>query len=119
MRGGPKAPESEWLRRSLAEFHPLLFGRREGLEFQSVPCEVSAHQLRFERFAMVRVPDTGPAARGRDALIRKLERDLARFNGIPATRREAECADEGAETCRALLAELYSKRLPPKTDEKL
>lgn len=55
---------------------------------------------------MVRVPNTTPTVRERYALIRKLERDLARFQAIPANRREDECADVGEQTCRALLAEL-------------
>lgn len=55
---------------------------------------------------MVRVPDVGPANRERAAIVRKLERDLARFQRIPTKRREAECADEGEATYRRLLAEL-------------
>jgi hypothetical protein len=58
---------------------------------------------------MVRVPDAGPGVREREALILKLENDLARFQRIPAARREAECANEGEATCRALLAELRSE----------
>lgn len=57
---------------------------------------------------MVRVPDAGPTVREREVLIRKLEKDLARFQRIPAKRRETECADEGEATCRALLADLRS-----------
>ena len=64
---------------------------------------------------MIRVPDVGPVAKERDARIRKLERDLARFQRIPAKRREAECADEGEATCRALLAELYGQNTPGTT----
>jgi hypothetical protein len=45
-----------------------------------------------------------PMARVR--LERKLRRDLARFEKIPASRREAECADAGEQLCRDLLAEL-------------
>lgn len=59
---------------------------------------------------MVQVPYAGSAVREREALIRKLERDLARFQRTPAIRREAECADEGEATCRALLAELYGQK---------
>lgn len=44
--------------------------------------------------------------RERVAQIRKLSSDLARFRNIPAHRREAECADEGEQTCKALLREL-------------
>ncbi|GAB5426640.1 MAG: hypothetical protein Devi2KO_00990 [Devosia indica] len=67
---------------------------------------------------MVRVPDVGPATREREALIRKLERDLRRFQRIPAKRRAAECADEGEATCRTLLAELYAfKRSSSSTGE--
>lgn len=58
---------------------------------------------------MVRVPDAGPVVRGREALIHKLEADLARFQRIPAHRRDAECADEGEATCRVLLAGLYGQ----------
>jgi hypothetical protein len=58
---------------------------------------------------MVRVPDAGPAVREREALIRKLEKDLARFQRIPTADREAECANEGEATCRALLAELQAQ----------
>lgn len=42
----------------------------------------------------------------RERLIRKLEADLARFRGIPAHRRAAECANEGEATCLALLRDL-------------
>ncbi len=59
-----------------------------------------------EAIPMDRVPDADPTVREREALIRKLEKDLARFQRIPDKRREAECADEGEATCRALLAEL-------------
>ena len=54
----------------------------------------------------MRVRDTNLAARDREKLIAKLRRDLARFERIPQDRREAECADEGEQTCRALLADL-------------
>lgn len=61
-----------------------------------------------------RPPDTGPAAKDRARLIAKLQRALARFERIPAGRRAAECADEGEQTCRALLFELgvVQKRHP-------
>jgi hypothetical protein len=42
----------------------------------------------------------------RQRRIRKLQANLRRFQSIPAARREAEGADEGEETCRALLREL-------------
>lgn len=53
-----------------------------------------------------RVPNTGRKERDRQALIRKLEANLRRFEKVPAHRREDECADSGEETCRALLGEL-------------
>ena len=61
-----------------------------------------------------RPPDTGPKAKDRARLIAKLQRDLARFERIPAGRRAAECADEREQTCRALLFELgvVPKRRP-------
>jgi hypothetical protein len=43
-------------------------------------------------------------------LIRKLERKLTAAQGVPAHRREDECADVIEETCRAMLADLYSGR---------
>lgn len=52
------------------------------------------------------VPDTGPEVRERDSLVLKLQADLRRFQKIPDHRREAECADEGEATCRALIREL-------------
>lgn len=55
---------------------------------------------------MVRVPDIGPEIKERERLIKKLQRDLARFQRIPAARREAECADEGEQLCRAMLSDL-------------
>lgn len=55
---------------------------------------------------MTRVPDTGPEAQGRQRLINKLQADLRRFQNIPKHRREAECADEGEQACRALLRDL-------------
>ncbi|MCR6671482.1 hypothetical protein [Devosia ginsengisoli] len=58
---------------------------------------------------MGRVPDTGPEVQDRQRLITKLQADLRRFQSIPKPRREAECADEGEQTCRALLRELGVK----------
>ena len=54
----------------------------------------------------MRVPNAGRAERERQDQIRRLEKKLAYFQSIPPHRREAECADEGVQTCRALLAEL-------------
>ncbi|QYO78407.1 hypothetical protein [Devosia salina] len=54
----------------------------------------------------MRVPNSGKAERERQALIRRLEKKLAYFQSIPASRREGECADAGEDTCRALLADL-------------
>ncbi len=68
---------------------------------------------------MVRVPNAGQTERERQDLIRRLGMSLARFQRIPISRREAECADEGEATCRRLLGELgapgYEK--PPQTGE--
>ena len=50
-----------------------------------------------------RPPQTGPE---RERLVRKLEADLARFRRVPSNRREAEHADEGEQTCLALLRDL-------------
>ena len=58
---------------------------------------------------IARTPDAGPAIRERKALIRKLKRDLRRFQQLPLQYREHECADEGEATCLALLAELQSE----------
>lgn len=54
----------------------------------------------------MRVPNAGPAERERRVLIERLEKKLAYFQRIPPARREAECADEGEQTCRAMLADL-------------
>jgi hypothetical protein len=51
-------------------------------------------------------PNADLAARDREKLIAKLKRDLARFERIPEDRRQDECADEGEQTCRTLLAEM-------------
>ncbi len=51
-------------------------------------------------------PDVDLAAGDREKLIAKLKRDLARFERIPDHRRQNECADEGEQTCRALLADM-------------
>lgn len=55
---------------------------------------------------MGRVPDTGPQVQERQQLITKLQADLRRFQSIPKHLRDAECADEGEQTCQALLREL-------------
>ncbi|MCZ4345521.1 hypothetical protein [Devosia neptuniae] len=55
---------------------------------------------------LARPPDTGPAVVERHRLIAKLQRDLDGLRKIPRKRREAECADEREQTCRALLWEL-------------
>ena len=49
------------------------------------------------------LPLAGP---DRERLFRKLESDLARFRRVPSYRREAEHADQGEQTCLALLREL-------------
>ena len=54
----------------------------------------------------MRVPNAGKAERERQDQFRRLGKKLAYFQSIPAHRREAECAEEGAGTCRMLLAEL-------------
>jgi hypothetical protein len=51
-------------------------------------------------------PNTDSETRERAALVSKLKADLERFRNIPVHRREAECADEGEQTCKALLQEL-------------
>lgn len=55
---------------------------------------------------MVRMQDTGAKVQELERLIAKLLADLRRFESIPQERREAECADEGERTCRALLRDL-------------
>ena len=54
----------------------------------------------------MRVPNAGKAEQERQDQIRRLEKKLAYFQSIPAHRREDESADEGEQTCRALLADL-------------
>lgn len=54
----------------------------------------------------MRVPNSGKAERERLDQIRRLEKKLAYFQSIPASRRDDECADAGEDTCRVLLAEL-------------
>lgn len=54
----------------------------------------------------MRVPNSGPAERERQGQIRRLEKKLAYFQSIPPHRRDDECADEGEQTCCALLADL-------------
>ncbi|THF92957.1 MAG: hypothetical protein E8G75_04300 [Sulfitobacter sp. SK025] len=59
-----------------------------------------------EMLIVVRVPNAGQAEQERQALIRRLNMSLTRFQSIPISRREAECADEGEATCRRMLGEL-------------
>lgn len=54
----------------------------------------------------MRVPNSGKAERERLEQIRRLEKKLAYFQSIPASRRDDECADAGERDCRVLLAEL-------------
>lgn len=55
---------------------------------------------------MWRVPSVNPETKRKAALAKRLRRKLEYFQQIPPRRREAECADEGEATCRALLREL-------------
>jgi hypothetical protein len=57
----------------------------------------------------MRVPHIDSQTRERATLVFKLEADLERFSKIPPHRRESECADEGEQTCKALLRELGIK----------
>lgn len=57
----------------------------------------------------MRVPSINPE---REKLIAKLRRDLAGLERIPARVREAEHADERAETVRALLRDLGADPQP-------
>lgn len=54
----------------------------------------------------MRVPNAGKVERERLDQIRRLNKKLAYFQSIPPHRRDDECADEGEDTCRALLADL-------------
>ena len=58
----------------------------------------------------MRVPSGGPATKEREALLSYYRKRLAEFERIPAHRREAECANEGEATCRAMIAELERRR---------
>jgi len=58
----------------------------------------------------MRVPAAGPKIRERELLLAHYRRKLAEFERIPPGRREAECADEGEATCRAMIAELERKK---------
>lgn len=55
---------------------------------------------------MWRVPSFNPETKRNAALAKRLRRKLEYFQRIPPRRREAECADEGEATCRAMLREL-------------
>ena len=55
---------------------------------------------------MDRPPNTGPAERERQGLIRRYEALLRELERVPAHRREAEVADVREGICRRLLAEL-------------
>lgn len=57
----------------------------------------------------MKVPSSGPMTRERDELLAHYRKQLARFQAVPTHRREAECADLGEETCRALIDELERK----------
>lgn len=53
----------------------------------------------------MRVPEAGKAVREPVRLISHLQQRLAYFRAIPASRRDAECTDEGEHDCIALLRE--------------
>ena len=53
-----------------------------------------------------RMPGIGPNSQDRERLVSKLKADLRRFQNVPVNRREAESADEGEQTCLALLRDL-------------
>lgn len=53
----------------------------------------------------MRVPEAGKAVRERERLIAHLQQKVAYFRAFPASRREAECADEGVRDCIAMLRE--------------
>lgn len=52
------------------------------------------------------VPSVNPETTRKAALAKRFREKLTYFQRIPLRRREAECADEGRATCRALLREL-------------
>jgi len=54
----------------------------------------------------MRVPSAGPRTKECEMLLAYYYKRLARFERVPPSRREAECADEGEATCRAMIAEL-------------
>lgn len=57
-----------------------------------------------------RVPNTGPEVRDRQKRVAHLRQRLAYFRSVPSDRREAECADEGEQSCIRLLKELEHSR---------
>jgi hypothetical protein len=59
---------------------------------------------------MYRVPNTGPAERDRQRLIRKLEATLRVLDAIPPKHREAELADSRAELCLRAIDEVKRGR---------
>lgn len=58
----------------------------------------------------MRVPATGLKVKERDELLAYYRKRLAAFQRMPEHRREAECADEGEATCRAMIAELENRK---------
>lgn len=58
----------------------------------------------------MRVPEAGPKVKEREELLAHYYKQLARFERIPPSRREAECADEGEATCLAMIAELEKQK---------
>ena len=58
---------------------------------------------------MWRVQSVNPETKRKAALAKRFRRKLEYFQRIPPKRREAECADEGEATCRAMLRELDEK----------
>lgn len=58
----------------------------------------------------MRVPNSGPNERERQALISKLERDLRGLERMPARWRETELADIREDICRAMLLDLHAGR---------
>lgn len=61
---------------------------------------------------MLRVPNSGPAERERQAQIRRLEKLLRELERVPAHRREDECADVRERDVRQALAELGAPGFP-------